>query len=264
MRARGIRFEIRSPRFGRWRSRGRSQVSPGAGSGTGTTVAVRWCSHPPHHHIPREDSMCLRSLLIAVLVGVAPIPTVVEGQSGTWALDVGYSAQGGNQSLVAVANPESRMTGADRGGFHLRGSFERRVAAAAGWRIEGFYNRLTSDNNTFAVVNGETLPAARSDQSFGLFALGVVHTSRAAHGSPYFLLGGGPMVSRLHRNSPPGKHDGLHPHRPRLRGHRWCRDCLPSPRPHAPERNTVCAERERGPGGGVPSPECRRAILRNL
>lgn len=153
--------------------------------------------------------MCLRSLLIAVLVGVAPIPTVVEGQSGTWALDVGYSAQGGNQSLVAVANPESRMTGADRGGFHLRGSFERRVAAAAGWRIEGFYNRLTSDNNTFAVVNGETLPAARSDQSFGLFALGVVHTSRAAHGSPYFLLGGGPMVSRLHRNSPPGSTTGF-------------------------------------------------------
>ncbi len=144
--------------------------------------------------------MNLRALLSAVFVVVFP-GAILEGQSGTWAVDFGYSVPGGNQSLVAVANRDSRMTGADQAGLHVRGSFERRVAGAAGLRIEGFYNRLTSNDGTFAVVNGETLPTATNDQSVGLFAMGVVHTSRSGRGSPYLLLGGGPMMSRLHRDS---------------------------------------------------------------
>ena len=141
----------------------------------------------------------LPCLLVFALASVLGRVEPLAGQAPRLGILVGRSLVGGGDSRTLVG---SGVTGADQAGLHLRAFADLPLETAPlSFRVEAFYNRLTSGPNTFdAGVNGK---AALVDQTSGLTGSFVATTSRRAAVAPYFALGAGLFASRLGHNPDP-------------------------------------------------------------
>lgn len=122
--------------------------------------------------------------------------TPVHAQRPTFGGFIGHSLVGGGDSRVAVG---PGVTGGSQAGLHLRAfadiPFE---TTPLSFRIELFYNRLTSGGNTYSAnPDGK---AALIDRTLGLTGSFVASTSRNAKVAPYFSLGAGVFTTYLGHN----------------------------------------------------------------
>jgi hypothetical protein len=140
------------------------------------------------------------ALVLIAFLHSAPLAAQLEPRVQFGGL-IGYSLVGGGDSRTVVG---SDVTGAGRAGLHLRGFVSLPLAARAlSFQGELFYNRLTSNANTYAVVGATAARSALSDRALGLTGSFVASTSPTARVAPYFALGAGLFTSSLGSNPDP-------------------------------------------------------------
>jgi hypothetical protein len=127
----------------------------------------------------------------------------VEAQT-TYGLMVGRSLVGGGDSRTIVDMNGTPVTGAGQAGSHFRGMIDFPMSGSSvSFRAEVFYNRLSSNANTYSAVQGETAKSALTDRTIGITASFVARANRKARLTPYFALGAGVFGSRLGSNPDP-------------------------------------------------------------
>jgi hypothetical protein len=129
------------------------------------------------------------------LIACLFVPAPLAAQRPTLGLAVGWSFVGNSDSRIVVPGG---LTGADRGGLHVRAMTEWPLGTTAlRFRTELFYNRLTSNAWTQAVVGDDVVATARRDRTLGLLGTFVASPYSAHAVAPYFVFGVGAFQSHL-------------------------------------------------------------------
>lgn len=119
-----------------------------------------------------------------------------------FALGKGFVASADTKTIVYVGNDS--VTGGDEAGLHARAFVEAPLSSPSFlFRGELFYNRITSFENSWAIVGPSVAKAALEDRTTGLTGSFIAALKPSARVSPYFLLGGGVFKSRLGHNPDP-------------------------------------------------------------
>jgi hypothetical protein len=138
----------------------------------------------------RRSGLCLIPCLL--------VPTLLVAQRPTLGLAVGWSFVGNSDSRIVVPAVTGTLTGADRAGLHVRAMTEWPLGTPAlRFRTELFYNRLTSNAWTRAVVGDDLVATARRDRTLGFLGTFVASPYGGHTVAPYFVLGVGAFQSHL-------------------------------------------------------------------
>lgn len=127
------------------------------------------------------------------------LPHVAEAQRMRFGVAVGGSLVAGNDFRRVVSFGGFPVTGANRAGYHLRGIGEVSFAQHA-FRVEIFYNQLSSSPNSWVGRGNDGGMAALSDRTMGVTTNLVGSFTSSKTIRPYFLLGAGPFISTLGTN----------------------------------------------------------------
>lgn len=139
----------------------------------------------------------MRRTLTIVFI-CACVPLTLAAQRPTFGLAVGYSFVGGADTRTIVSTGAASLTGADRAGIHVRAMAEWPLRTdALRFRMELFYNRLTSGANSAAIVGTSGTLNARVDRTVGAMETLVAAPISSRAFSPYFLVGLGAFESHL-------------------------------------------------------------------
>jgi hypothetical protein len=145
----------------------------------------------------------MRRLAPGLIAALLPWTTLVSQSAPRMQVGaaVGYSLVGGGDSRTVVG---SGVTGAGQAGLHARAFAALPLGLSVlSFQGEVFYNRLTSNANTYASVGSVVARSALVDQSLGLTGSLVASASRTARIAPYFSLGSGLFTSSLGSNPDP-------------------------------------------------------------
>jgi opacity protein-like surface antigen len=138
--------------------------------------------------------------LFALAILVSFGTSQVQAQKPSVGIMLGPSFVGGAGSRIPVPADGSVITGADQAGLHVSIIADFPIhRSPLSVRVDGFYNRLTSEDPVFALAAGQPAPTATIDRTLGLTG-SVVWKPWNRGIAPYARLGSGLFFSHLERS----------------------------------------------------------------
>jgi hypothetical protein len=132
----------------------------------------------------------LRLRLALPLLALLLLPALLPAQEAHFGLLLGPSFVGGGDSRTIASTAQGSLTGADQSGLNVRLFVDFPLQARGlTLRMDAFYNRLTSADNTASIVGPVSATAAATDRTVGAVGSLLIQPAPNHRLSPYFAGG---------------------------------------------------------------------------